>query len=352
MKDLNIKNNWSIEELQAIYDLPFNDLLWKSHELHRKYHDPNKVQISTLMSIKTGGCPEDCKYCSQSIRYDTDVNLEKTLPLKDIVKQAKDAKNSGATRFCMGAAWRNLNKSNLIKVKEMVKEVKALGLETCVTLGMLTGQQAVELKEVGLDYYNHNLDTSEEYYKKVVTTRTYQDRLDTLQHVRDAGVKVCSGGILGLGEENIDRIKLIQVLANLEEHPESVPINRLVKVEGTPYFDNFDVDEFDFIRVIALARITMPQSYVRLSAGRDTMNDQMQALCFFAGANSIFYGEELLTTKNSTIQHDQDLLERLKIKTQNPMTIKRNKKSAKDGGGSKLKHIPISIKDRQKPLAS
>ena len=299
----------------AIYDLPFNDLLWKSHELHRKYHDPNKVQISTLMSIKTGGCPEDCKYCSQSIRYDTDVNLEKTLPLKDIVKQAKDAKNSGATRFCMGAAWRNLNKSNLIKVKEMVKEVKALGLETCVTLGMLTGQQAVELKEVGLDYYNHNLDSSEEYYSKVVSTRTYQDRLNTLSYVRDAGIKVCTGGILGLGEENIDRLKLIEVLCNMEEQPESVPMNKLVKIEGTPYSENESVDNFDFIRVIAISRITMPKTFVRLSAGRDSMNDEMQALCFFAGANSIFYGDELLTTKNSSINHDKVLMDKLSIKT-------------------------------------
>ena len=208
MKNLDIKNDWTVLELQKLYDLPFNDLLWRSHELHRKYHNPNEIQISTLMSIKTGGCPEDCKYCSQSIRYDTDINLEKTLPLSDIIKQAKDAKESGATRFCMGAAWRNLTKSNLAKVKEMVKEVKDLGLETCVTLGMLSGTQAEELKEVGLDYYNHNLDTSEEYYKKVVTTRTYQDRLDTLKHVRDAGVKVCSGGILGLGEENIDQSKI------------------------------------------------------------------------------------------------------------------------------------------------
>lgn len=315
MKNTDIKNNWSTKELQDIYDLPFNDLLWKAQGLHRKYHNPNEVQISTLMSIKTGGCPEDCKYCSQSIRYDTDINLEKTLPLSDIIKQAKEAKTSGASRFCMGAAWRNLTQSNLIKVKEMVREVKSLGLETCVTLGMLTNTQAKELKDVGLDYYNHNLDTSEEYYKKVVTTRTYQDRLDTLKHVRDAGVKVCSGGILGLGEDNIDRIKLIQVLANLELHPESVPINKLVKVEGTPYFDNFDVDEFDFIRVIALARIAMPKAYVRLSAGRDSMNDHMQALCFLAGANSIFYGEELLTTKNSSIKHDQELLKKLKIKT-------------------------------------
>ena len=315
MKNTDIKNNWSTKELQDIYDLPFNDLLWKAQGLHRKYHNPNEIQISTLMSIKTGGCPEDCKYCSQSIRYDTDINLEKTLPLSDIIKQAKEAKISGASRFCMGAAWRNLTQSNLQKVKEMVKEVKSLGLETCVTLGMLTDSQAKELKNVGLDYYNHNLDTSEEYYKKVVTTRTYQDRLDTLKHVRDAGVKVCSGGILGLGEDNIDRIKLIQVLANLDIHPESVPINRLVKVEGTPYFDNFDVDEFDFIRVIALARVAMPRSYVRLSAGRDSMNDHMQALCFLAGANSIFYGEELLTTKNSSIKHDQELLKKLKIKT-------------------------------------
>jgi biotin synthase len=315
MKNTDIKNNWTTKELKDIYDLPFNDLLWKAQTVHRKYHNPNEIQISTLMSIKTGGCPEDCKYCSQSIRYDTDINLEKTLPLSDIIEQAKNAKDNGASRFCMGAAWRNLTQSNLAKVKEMVKEVKALGLETCVTLGMLTDTQADELKNVGLDYYNHNLDTSEEYYKKVVTTRTYQDRLDTLQHVRDAGIKVCSGGILGLGEENIDRIELVRVLANLDMHPESVPINRLVRVEGTPYFDNNDVDEFDFIRVIALARIAMPRSFVRLSAGRDTMNDHMQAMCFLAGANSIFYGEELLTTKNSTIEHDQKLLKNLKIKT-------------------------------------
>ena len=346
MKNLDIKNDWTVLELQNLYDLPFNDLLWKSHELHRKYHNPNEIQISTLMSIKTGGCPEDCKYCSQSIRYDTDINLEKTLPLIDIIKQAKDAKESGATRFCMGAAWRNLTQSNLKKVKEMVKEVKSLGLETCVTLGMLSDTQAQELKEVGLDYYNHNLDTSEEYYKKVVTTRTYQDRLDTLQHVRDAGVKVCSGGILGLGEGNIDRIKLIQVLANLNDHPESVPINRLVKVEGTPYFDNFEVDEFDFIRVIALARIAMPKSYVRLSAGRDTMNEQMQALCFFAGANSIFYGEELLTTKNSTIAHDRELLKKLKINTMRDSTDVDVDKKTK-----KLKDIPVSINNTQKPYA-
>ena len=344
MKSIDIRNNWTTEELQNIFDLPFNDLLWKAQEIHRKYHNANEIQISTLMSIKTGGCPEDCKYCSQSIRYDTDINLEKTLPLSDIIKQAKEAKKNGASRFCMGAAWRNLTQSNLVKVKDMVKEVKNLGLETCVTLGMLTDTQAKELKDVGLDYYNHNLDTSEEYYKKVVTTRTYQDRLDTLKHVRDAGVKVCSGGILGLGEKNIDRIKLIQVLANLETQPESVPINRLVKVEGTPYFDNYDVDEFDFIKVIALARIAMPESFVRLSAGRDTMNDHMQAMCFLAGANSIFYGEELLTTKNSTIKHDQDLLKKLKIKT---MSVKNQYSDSQDIDiiDKKLEDINISIEN-------
>ena len=344
MKSIDIRNNWTTEELQNIFDLPFNDLLWKAQEMHRKYHNANEIQISTLMSIKTGGCPEDCKYCSQSIRYDTDINLEKTLPLSEIIKQAKEAKKNGASRFCMGAAWRNLTQSNLIKVKDMVKEVKNLGLETCVTLGMLTDAQAKELKDVGLDYYNHNLDTSEEYYKEVVTTRTYQDRLDTLKHVRDAGVKVCSGGILGLGEKNIDRIKLIQVLANLETQPESVPINRLVKVEGTPYFDNYDVDEFDFIKVIALARIAMPKSFVRLSAGRDTMNDHMQAMCFLAGANSIFYGEELLTTKNSTIKHDQDLLKKLKIKTMSVRT-QYNDSQDIDIVDKKLEDINISIKN-------
>ena len=315
MNNSDIKNNWTIAELQTIYDMPFNDLLWKSHQLHRKYHDPNKIQISTLMSIKTGGCPEDCKYCSQSIRYNTDIKLEKTLPITEIIQQAKEAKKNGATRFCMGAAWRNLSDTNLSKVKEMIQEVKKLELETCVTLGMLSENQANQLKDAGLDYYNHNLDTSEEYYSKVVTTRSYQDRLNTLKHVRNAGVKVCCGGIIGLGEEPIDRIKLIHVLSNLKEHPESVPINKLVKVEGTPFFDNFEVDEFDFIKIISLSRIAMPKAYIRLSAGRDSMNDQMQALCFFAGANSIFYGEELLTTKNSTITHDQSLLKKLKIRT-------------------------------------
>ncbi len=313
MKNLDQKNNWTLEELKAKYSLPFNDLLWEAHQIHRKYHDPNKVQISTLMSVKTGGCPEDCKYCSQSIRYDTGIELEKTLSLEEVLKQAKEAKKNGASRFCMGAAWRNLNNSNLGKMVDMVKGVKELGLESCVTLGMITSDQAQTLKDAGLDYYNHNLDTSEEYNSKVVTTRKYQDRLNTIKNVRDANIKVCCGGILGLGENHDDRLKLINVLANLDVQPESVPINKLVRVKGTPFSENQNVDDFDFIRIIALARIVMPYSMVRLSAGRDSMNDQTQALCFFAGANSIFYGEELLTTKNSSIQHDQELMRKLKI---------------------------------------
>jgi biotin synthase len=266
------------------------------------------------MSIKTGGCPEDCKYCPQSIKYNTDVEIEKLLSVEDVVDQAKAAKESGASRFCMGAAWRNLNDSNLGKIKDMVKAVKNLNLETCLTLGMLKKEQADSLKECGLDYYNHNLDSSEEYYSKVVSTRTYQDRLNTLSYVRDAGIKVCTGGIIGLGEENIDRLKLIEVLCNMKEQPESVPMNKLVKIVGTPYSENENVDNFDFIRVIAISRITMPKTFVRLSAGRDSMNDEMQALCFFAGANSIFYGDELLTTKNSSINHDRALMDKLSIK--------------------------------------
>ena len=306
---------WSLEDIEALYHLPFNDLIYKAQTIHRENHDPNKIQVSTLMSIKTGGCPEDCKYCSQSIKYNTEVEIEKLLSVDDVVAQARAAKDSGASRFCMGAAWRNLNDSNLSKIKDMVKAVKSLNLETCLTLGMLKKEQAESLKECGLDYYNHNLDSSEEYYSKVVSTRTYKDRLNTLSYVRDAGIKVCTGGILGLGEENIDRLKLIEVLCNMEEQPESVPMNKLVKIEGTPYSDNENVDNFDFIKVIAIARITMPKTYVRLSAGRDTMNDEMQALCFFAGANSIFYGDELLTTKNSSINHDKNLLDKLRIKT-------------------------------------
>ena len=308
-------SKWKLTEIEDLYKLPFNDLIYKAQTIHRKNHDPNKIQVSTLMSIKTGGCPEDCKYCSQSIKYNTDVEIEKLLTVDEVLEKAKAAKNSGASRFCMGAAWRNLNDSNLEKIKEMVKAVKSLELETCLTLGMLKESQAQSLKDCGLDYYNHNLDSSEEYYSKVVSTRTYQDRLNTLSYVRDAGIKVCTGGILGLGEENIDRLKLIHVLSNFDEQPESVPMNKLVKIEGTPYSENKNVDNFDFIRIIAITRITMPKTFVRLSAGRDSMSDEMQALCFFAGANSIFYGDELLTTKNSSINHDKNLLDKLRIKT-------------------------------------
>lgn len=308
-------NKWSLKDIEKLYHMPFNDLIYQAQTVHRQNHDPNKIQVSTLMSIKTGGCPEDCKYCSQSIKYNTDVEIEKLLTVDEVIAQAKEAKKSGASRFCMGAAWRNLNDSNISKIKDMVKAVKELELETCLTLGMLKKEQAESLKESGLDYYNHNLDSSEEYYSKVVSTRTYKDRLNTLKYVRDAGIKVCTGGILGLGEENLDRLKLIEVLCNMDEQPESVPMNKLVRIEGTPYSNNDDVDNFDFIRIIAITRITMPKTYVRLSAGRDTMNDEMQALCFFAGANSIFYGEELLTTKNSSINQDKNLLSKLSIET-------------------------------------
>ena len=310
---MSTRSDWTIKEIKKIYHTPIFKLIQNSNRIHQYNHIPGEVQICTLLSIKTGGCSEDCSYCSQSARYKTGLNAESLLTYKQVIKSAKIAKDLGSTRFCMGAAWRNLKDSNLQKITSMIKEVKKLGMESCVTLGMITDVQAQALKSAGLDYYNHNLDTSREYYEKVVTTRTYQDRLDTLQNIRDAGIKVCCGGILGLGEEKIDRIKLIHVLANLEEHPESVPINQLVKVQGTPYFDNTNVDEFDFIRTIALARIAMPKSMVRLSAGRDSMNDQMQALCFFAGANSIFYGEELLTTKNAGVNHDRVLLKKLKI---------------------------------------
>ena len=308
-------NKWSLKDIEKLYHMPFNDLIYQAQTVHRQNHDPNKIQVSTLMSIKTGGCPEDCKYCSQSIQYNTDVEIEKLLKVDEVIAPAKEAKKSGASRFCMGAAWRNLNDSNISKIKDMVKAVKELELETCLTLGMLKKEQAESLKESGLDYYNHNLASCEEYYSKVVSTRTYKDRLNTLKYVRDAGIKVCTGGILGLGEENLDRLKLIEVLCNMDEQPESVPMNKLVRIEGTPYSNNDDVDNFDFIRIIAITRITMPKTYVRLSAGRDTMNDEMQALCFFAGANSIFYGEELLTTKNSSINHDKNLLSKLSIET-------------------------------------
>ena len=309
----NVRHNWSRDEVEALFALPFNDLLFEAHSLHRQYFDPNQVQVSTLLSIKTGACPEDCAYCPQSTRYDTGLEAEKLMEVEKVLEQARAARASGATRFCMGAAWRCPKPRDMPHVVAMVKGVRELGLESCMTLGMLTQEQAGELAEAGLDYYNHNLDTSPEFYGDIITTRTYQDRLDTLDHVRDAGMKVCSGGIVGMGEKQGDRAGLLQQLANLPQHPESVPINMLVRVQGTPLENEEDLDPFEFIRTIAVARIMMPASLVRLSAGREEMNEQMHALAYFAGANSIFYGEKLLTTPNPRANADMALFSRLGI---------------------------------------
>ncbi len=308
-----IRHDWTRAETLALFALPFNDLLFRAQQVHRERFDPNAVQVSTLLSIKTGACPEDCKYCPQSARYDTRLEREKLLELEQVIAQARRAREQGATRFCMGAAWRSPHDRDLPQVLAMVREVKALGLETCMTLGMLAPQQAQALAEAGLDYYNHNLDTSPEYYGEIITTRTYQDRLETLEHVRNAGMKVCCGGILGMGEALADRAGLLVQLANLSEHPESVPINQLVRVAGTPLENAEALDPFDFVRTIAVARIMMPASHVRLSAGREDMNEQTQALAFFAGANSIFYGERLLTTPNPEADADRRLFQRLGI---------------------------------------
>ena len=311
MPAADLRHDWSPAEIEGLLDLPFNDLLFRAQSTHRARFDPNRVQVSTLLSIKTGACPEDCGYCSQSARHDTGLERERLLPLDEVVSTAAAAKAKGATRFCMGAAWRNPTDTHLERVAEMIRAVHDLGLETCVTLGMLTGPQAQRLRDAGLDYYNHNLDTSPEFYGQVITTRTYQDRLDTLAHVRAAGINVCSGGILGMGESRRDRARLLQELANLPKHPDSVPINLLVQIEGTPLFGAAKLDPFEFVRTIAVARILMPGSYVRLSAGRSEMTDELQALCFFAGANSIFYGDRLLTTGNPEVDHDQALFARL-----------------------------------------
>lgn len=308
-----LRHDWPLEEIQALFSLPFNDLMFKAHQVHLENFKPNQVQISTLLSIKTGACPEDCSYCSQSARYDTNLERERLLPLDEVLSSAQKAKESGSTRFCMGAAWRNPTDKNLEHVIDMVKGVREMGMETCVTLGMLTKMQADRLKVAGLDYYNHNLDTSPEFYGNVITTRSYQDRLDTLEFVRDAGINVCSGGILGLGETERDRARLLQQLANLKVHPESVPINDLVQIEGTPLAGSEKIGPLDFIRTIAVARIMMPKTYVRLSAGRSEMSDETQAWCFFAGANSIFYGDRLLTTDNPEENEDMALFESLGI---------------------------------------
>ncbi len=310
-----VRHDWQLEEVKALYALPFNDLLFKAQTLHRDNFDPNEIQISSLLSIKTGSCSEDCGYCPQSARYDSDLNPEALLPVDEVVKTAQLAKDQGASRFCMGAGWRSPKDRDIERVVEMVKGVKDLGMETCVTLGMLTDKQTEALKEGGLDYYNHNLDTSEDYYSEVITTRTYQDRLDTLERVRDSGINVCCGGIVGMGESDDDRAKLLIELANLPKHPESVPINMLVQVEGTPLNGVEALDPLVFIRMIAVARIMMPKSRVRLSAGRNDMSDETQALCFFAGANSIFYGDKLLTTDNPMSNQDLALFERLGLRT-------------------------------------
>jgi len=308
-----IRNDWNQEEVEALFALPFNDLLFQAQMVHRQHFDANAVQISTLLSIKTGGCAEDCGYCPQSAHHPSAVKAEPLMPLDEVMKSANDAKDAGASRFCMGAAWRSLKDRDLERVAAMVEGVKGLGLETCVTLGMLEEHQAKRLKDAGLDYYNHNLDTSPEYYGDIITTRTYEDRLNTLSHVRDAGINVCSGGIVGMGEERGDRAGLLISLANLPTQPQSVPINLLVQVEGTPLDGIENLDSLEFVRTIAVARIMMPKSFVRLSAGRENMTDEMQAMCFLAGANSIFYGEKLLTTDNPDTNHDQQLFKRLGI---------------------------------------
>ena len=311
-----IRHDWTLEEVEALFAQPFADLLLQAQTVHRAHHEPNTVQMSTLLSIKTGACPEDCAYCPQSVRFDTGVEREALMRVDAVVECAQRAKAAGATRFCMGAAYRSPKARDLATICEMVREVSALGLETCATLGMLKPDQARALKDSGLDYYNHNLDTSEEFYAEIITTRTYRDRLETLEAVREAGLKVCCGGIVGMGESTTDRAKLLLTLASLPEHPESVPINELVQVRGTPLDGLPSVDPFDFVRTIAVARILMPRSHVRLSAGRAAMSDEMQALCFFAGANSIFYGEKLLTTGNPDTERDRRLLERLGMRPQ------------------------------------
>lgn len=308
-----IRTDWMLAEVRELFALPFADLLFRAQQIHRAHHDPNRVQVSTLLSIKTGACPEDCAYCPQSVRYDTGLEAEALMDVGTVVARARAARDAGATRFCMGAAYRSPKARDLEKIIPMVREVRALGLETCATLGMLTAEQAVSLREAGLDYYNHNLDTSSAYYQKIISTRTYQDRLDTLAHVRAAGIKVCCGGILGMGESAGDRAELMHTLATLDPHPESVPINQLVAVEGTPLAHAAPLDPLDLVRAIAVARILIPKAHVRLSAGRNEMSDELQALCFLAGANSIFHGERLLTTGNPDVEHDRTLFDRLGI---------------------------------------
>jgi len=309
-----VRSDWTLDEVRDLFALPFADLVFQAQSVHRRHFDPNEVQVSTLLSIKTGACPEDCAYCPQSVRHDTGLEREELMAVEDVVSRARAAREAGATRFCMGAAYRGPKDRDLRVIEEMVRGVSALGLETCATLGMLTPAQALALKEAGLDYYNHNIDTSAGYYDRIITTRTFQDRLDTLAAVREAGINVCCGGILGMGESEGDRAAMLHTLATMEKHPESVPINQLVQVEGTPLMGAAPLDPLDFVRCIAVARILMPHSHVRLSAGRAEMSDEMQALCFLAGANSIFYGEKLLTTGNPDVERDRQLFARLGIR--------------------------------------
>jgi biotin synthase len=306
-----VRHDWTRGEICALFELPFPELMFRAQSVHRQYFDPAEVQISTLLSIKTGGCPEDCAYCPQSARYHTGVEAEKLMTVDAVLAEARAAKRAGASRFCMGAAWRSPKDRDLESVCDMVEAVKALGLETCATLGMLTAPQANKLKRAGLDYYNHNLDTSPEFYGEIITTRVYEDRLETLEHVRDAGIRVCCGGIVGMGESRADRAGMIAALATLPVHPESVPINMLIRVAGTPLADAAPLDPLEFVRTIAVARITMPSSVVRLSAGREEMSEETQALCFLAGANSIFYGPKLLTTANPERDRDRALMDKL-----------------------------------------
>jgi len=340
-----IRHDWTHQQVKALFELPFNDLMFKAQLVHREHFDPNHVQVSTLLSIKTGACPEDCKYCPQSARYSTGLEKERLMEVEKVLTRAKEAKEIGSTRFCMGAAWRNPKDRDMPYVIEMIKGVKKLGLETCMTLGMLSKEQAYALKEAGLDYYNHNLDTSPEYYGDIITTRTYEDRLNTLQNVRDAGMNVCSGGIVGLGESDKDRHGLLMALANLPKHPESVPINMLVKVEGTPLDKVDDLESFEFIRTIAVARIMMPKSFVRLSAGREGMNEQMQAMCFMAGANSIFYGCKLLTTANPDEHFDRKLFKKLGINSEQTRDYSDETKTA-----ALLEQIQDQTKGEEKEL--
>ncbi|WP_277189295.1 biotin synthase BioB [Caballeronia sp. BR00000012568055] len=315
------QSRWRVADVVALYDLPFNDLLFRAQTVHREHFDPNAVQLSTLLSIKTGGCEEDCAYCPQSVHHETGLKAEKLMEVDAVLQAAEVAKANGATRFCMGAAWRNPKDRHLEPIKDMIRGVKAMGLETCVTLGMLEQHQAQGLRDAGLDYYNHNLDTSPEFYGQIISTRTYQDRLDTLEHVRDAGINVCCGGIVGMGESRRERAGLISQLANMEPYPESVPINNLVQVSGTPLTGTEALDPFEFVRTIAVARITMPKAMVRLSAGREQMDEALQALCFAAGANSIFYGDQLLTTSNPQAEADRKLIERLGMRAETAQNV-------------------------------